>query len=70
MLRIWPMDMADLIDSIAVCEDRCLLISIQNQLVKITLDGLVLASVGKREERGRRDDQLDKPNSIAIGREG
>jgi DNA-binding beta-propeller fold protein YncE len=62
-------DMANLSD-IAVCEDGCLLISIQNQLVKITLDGLVLASVGKRGERGRRDDQLDKPNGIAIGREG
>ena len=53
-----------------MCEDGCLLISIQNQLVKITLDGLVLASVGKRGERGRRDDQLDKPNGTAIGREG
>ena len=42
-------DMADLSD-VAVCEDGCLLISIQNQLVKMTLDGLVLASVGKRGE--------------------
>ena len=29
-----------------------------------------VASVGKKGERGRRDDQLDKPNGIAIGREG
>ena len=61
--------MANLSD-IAVCEDGCLLISIQNQLVKMTLDGLVLASIGKRGERGRRDNELDKPNGVAIGREG
>ena len=62
-------DMADL-SNVCVCEDGCLLISIQNQLVKITLDGLVLASVGKRGERGRRDNELDKPNGIAVGRDG
>ena len=60
-------DLASLSD-VAVCEDGCLVINIQNQLVKITLDGLVLASVGKRGERGRRD-QLDKSNyGIAIVR--
>ena len=62
-------DLAGLCD-VAVCEDGCWVTSIQNQLVKITLDGLVLASVGKRGERGRKDDELDKPNGIAIGREG
>ena len=61
--------MADL-SNVCVCEDSCLLISIQNQLVKITLDGLVLAGVGKRGERGRRDNELDKPNGIAVGRDG
>ena len=62
-------DMADLSD-VAVCEDGCLLISIQNQLVKITLDRLVLASIGKRGEQGRKDNELDKPNGIAVGKEG
>ena len=62
-------DLAGLSD-VAVCEDGCMQISIQNQLVKMTLDGLVLASIGKRGERGRKDDQLDKPNGIAVGREG
>ena len=61
--------MADLSD-VAVCEDGCLLISIQNQLVKMTLDGLVLASVGKRGEWRRRDNELDKPNGVALGRQG
>ena len=56
-------DLASLCD-VAVCEDGCLLIGIQNQPVKITLDGLVLASVGKRVERGGTDDNLDKPNGI------
>ena len=36
--------------NVCVCEDGCLLMNIQNQLVEITQDGLVLASVGKRGE--------------------
>ena len=31
---------------------------------------LVLASIGKRGERGKRDSELDKPNGIAVGKEG
>ena len=62
-------DMADLSD-VAICEDGCLLISIQNQLAKITLDGLVIASIGKKRKRGRSNNDLDKPNSIAVGKDG
>ena len=53
---------------IAICEDGCLLINLKNQLVKITMSGDVIASVGKKGRRGKSDNELDSPNGIAVRR--
>ena len=53
---------------IAICEDGCLLINLKNQLVKITMSGDVIASVGKKGRRGKCDNELDSPNGIAVRR--
>ena len=54
---------------ITICEDGCLLLTLQNQVVKITLLGQVVASIGKRGHRGRVDTELNTPNGIAVWRD-
>ena len=62
----------DMVDptGITVCEDGCLLLNLQNQLVKMTLSGEVIASVGKKGRRGKDNAELDSPNGIAVGKDG
>ena len=54
---------------IAVCEKDFLLISFLNQLVKISMLGDVIASIGKKGRGGKGDTELDSPNGIAVGRD-
>ena len=55
---------------ITISEDGCLLVNFKNQLVKIAMNGEVVASVGKKGRRGKGDNELDSPNGIALGKDG
>ena len=55
---------------IAVYEDGCPLLILKHQLTKFTLDGDVIASVGKKGCLGRGENELDSPNGIFLGKDG
>ena len=55
---------------VTICEDGCLLLNLKNEVVKVTIEGDVIASVGKKGRRGKGESELDSPNGIALGRDG
>ena len=64
----------DIVDpsGITFSEDGCILLTIRQQLLKLTTDGQVIASVGKRKQgrSGKGNLDLDSACGVAVGKGG
>ena len=56
---------------LAFTDDGYLLVSSQNQLVKIDLKGTIVSFLGSEKNRkGAKNDELNDPRGIALGKSG